>query len=482
MVPDPTKACVGLEYFCFEGDDLWTMDDDELVDARGAELEQLGLATAVEGRARLRRSACRRRIRSTTPTTPTASRTIRDWLDGDREPPAGRPQRPAPLQQLRPLDADRDARGRQPARRRRTTTSGRSTPRASTTRPTWRTSTRTARRPRRPRCKKRPPPRLRRSRARALVAGATVAAAAPRRRAASPAVWWAPLNVDEELTMPVCRTLARRHLLNRLRRPRRRAAPLLPRALRHAGPGPGLVGLRVPSLFFLVAALPAVSARRARAAGDEVAAAASVLLLGRSRRSPSRTATFGRPHTMLTPWFLWGTVAAFRGARRRAACGGPWGDRARVERVRAPDRSAVRRSGPSPRWPTPRGRRARSARGVAGGVRVRARAPAVLGAQPARPPEPLRGRRRPPRTHRTPATPSCTTPSSGSRPAPTSSTCSRSRRSPESWRSCAAAACARRQCRSWWSSSRSCSSRSCPPRDGRRSSSRATCSRPCRSS
>jgi protoporphyrinogen oxidase len=44
MVPDPEKACVGLEYFCFAGDDLWTMDDDALVDLAAAELEQLGLA------------------------------------------------------------------------------------------------------------------------------------------------------------------------------------------------------------------------------------------------------------------------------------------------------------------------------------------------------------------------------------------------------------------------------------------------------
>jgi protoporphyrinogen oxidase len=44
MVPDPDKACVGLEYFCFEGDDLWTMDDDALVELASRELEQLGLA------------------------------------------------------------------------------------------------------------------------------------------------------------------------------------------------------------------------------------------------------------------------------------------------------------------------------------------------------------------------------------------------------------------------------------------------------
>src|SRR5215218_9372359 len=32
MVPDPKMACVGLEYFCFDGDELWTMDDAALVE------------------------------------------------------------------------------------------------------------------------------------------------------------------------------------------------------------------------------------------------------------------------------------------------------------------------------------------------------------------------------------------------------------------------------------------------------------------
>jgi protoporphyrinogen oxidase len=45
MVPDPTKACVGLEYFCFEGDELWRMDDDKLVELGMRELEQLGLSS-----------------------------------------------------------------------------------------------------------------------------------------------------------------------------------------------------------------------------------------------------------------------------------------------------------------------------------------------------------------------------------------------------------------------------------------------------
>ncbi len=44
MVPDPDKSCVGLEYFCFAGDELWTMDDDALVDLAARELEQLRLA------------------------------------------------------------------------------------------------------------------------------------------------------------------------------------------------------------------------------------------------------------------------------------------------------------------------------------------------------------------------------------------------------------------------------------------------------
>jgi protoporphyrinogen oxidase len=44
MVPDPEKACVGLEYFCFAGDDLWTMSDDDLVAFAAGELERLGLA------------------------------------------------------------------------------------------------------------------------------------------------------------------------------------------------------------------------------------------------------------------------------------------------------------------------------------------------------------------------------------------------------------------------------------------------------
>ena len=45
MVPDPSKeSCLGLEYFVFEGDDLWTMKDDDLVKLGFAELQKIGLA------------------------------------------------------------------------------------------------------------------------------------------------------------------------------------------------------------------------------------------------------------------------------------------------------------------------------------------------------------------------------------------------------------------------------------------------------
>jgi protoporphyrinogen oxidase len=43
MVPDPQKTCLGLEYFCFEGDGLWTMPDEDLVRLGTREVGQIGL-------------------------------------------------------------------------------------------------------------------------------------------------------------------------------------------------------------------------------------------------------------------------------------------------------------------------------------------------------------------------------------------------------------------------------------------------------
>ncbi|MEL6159944.1 MAG: NAD(P)/FAD-dependent oxidoreductase [Cyanobacteria bacterium J06623_5] len=45
MVPDQRKTCVGMEYFCSEGDQLWEMSDDELIALASREIVGLGLVT-----------------------------------------------------------------------------------------------------------------------------------------------------------------------------------------------------------------------------------------------------------------------------------------------------------------------------------------------------------------------------------------------------------------------------------------------------
>jgi protoporphyrinogen oxidase len=46
MVPNDTDASIGMEYFCFEGDEVWSMADEDLVDMATRELQDLGLARA----------------------------------------------------------------------------------------------------------------------------------------------------------------------------------------------------------------------------------------------------------------------------------------------------------------------------------------------------------------------------------------------------------------------------------------------------
>jgi protoporphyrinogen oxidase len=48
MVPDPVRSSLGLEYFCTEGDDLWRMADDELVELGKRELERIGLVSPAD--------------------------------------------------------------------------------------------------------------------------------------------------------------------------------------------------------------------------------------------------------------------------------------------------------------------------------------------------------------------------------------------------------------------------------------------------
>jgi protoporphyrinogen oxidase len=81
MVPDPATACVGLEYFCFEGDALWNTSDDELIAQAGRELGHLGLADP----ARIRRGYVVRVPRAYPMYDSSyADRVavIRGWLDG----------------------------------------------------------------------------------------------------------------------------------------------------------------------------------------------------------------------------------------------------------------------------------------------------------------------------------------------------------------------------------------------------------------
>ncbi len=48
MVPDDKLSCLGLEYFCFEGDGLWTSTDDDLIALAKRELAAIGLASEHE--------------------------------------------------------------------------------------------------------------------------------------------------------------------------------------------------------------------------------------------------------------------------------------------------------------------------------------------------------------------------------------------------------------------------------------------------
>jgi len=48
MVPEAGKTCLGLEYFCFEGDGLWNSPDGDLVALATRELNELGLVDAAQ--------------------------------------------------------------------------------------------------------------------------------------------------------------------------------------------------------------------------------------------------------------------------------------------------------------------------------------------------------------------------------------------------------------------------------------------------
>ena len=45
MVVDPKKTSLGLEYFCSEGNDLWKMNDIDLINYAVKELEEIGIVS-----------------------------------------------------------------------------------------------------------------------------------------------------------------------------------------------------------------------------------------------------------------------------------------------------------------------------------------------------------------------------------------------------------------------------------------------------
>jgi len=125
------------------------------------------------------------------------------------------------------------------------------------------------------------------------------------------ALYRAPLNVDEELTLRIAHD----------------SFGSIFGVVRHRGGGPfhfwleyltarwpgGLAGLRLPSVFFALASLPAVALVAVELAGT-AEAAATVLLVASAPLFISYS-SFGRPHTMLLAWISWGTVLALRAAR-----------------------------------------------------------------------------------------------------------------------------------------------------------------------
>ena len=46
MVPDPSMSALGLEYFCNQGDALWSMADADLIELGRREMAQIGLVRA----------------------------------------------------------------------------------------------------------------------------------------------------------------------------------------------------------------------------------------------------------------------------------------------------------------------------------------------------------------------------------------------------------------------------------------------------
>ena len=81
LVADPSTVSLGLEYFCREGDELWSMADRAFLTFAAGELEKIGLIDASRTCSTAPWSACRRPTRPTSASTASIGR-VRDYLDG----------------------------------------------------------------------------------------------------------------------------------------------------------------------------------------------------------------------------------------------------------------------------------------------------------------------------------------------------------------------------------------------------------------
>ena len=75
------RTCLGMEYFVFEGDELWSCSDDELVALATKELAIIGLVEPSDVEAGLRGADAQGLSRSTTTSTATTCEVIRRWFE-----------------------------------------------------------------------------------------------------------------------------------------------------------------------------------------------------------------------------------------------------------------------------------------------------------------------------------------------------------------------------------------------------------------
>ncbi len=111
LVPDPALCCYGMEYFCFEGDDLWSKPDAEVIATAADELARIGLGTPRGRGGRLRgagaESVSRIRRRLFRPRGPDSPRDC-SFVSRDA---LCRTERDAQVQQSGSRDDDRDVDG-----------------------------------------------------------------------------------------------------------------------------------------------------------------------------------------------------------------------------------------------------------------------------------------------------------------------------------------------------------------------------------